>query len=97
MVAESYSGQMPKAGGSLCIAGGHLHSIYNRGGKAEKAGELGSEGLAGSKEESFLHSDKCTSYPIPTLCPLTMMLGYHPLLFRFKLRENIRKAETHKK
>lgn len=91
MVARSYNRWMSRVGGNLCVAGDHLHSIHNRGGKAGRAGELGPKGLAGSKEEGFLHSDKCTSYPISIPFPsIAMMLRYCSLLFRFKLGRRIK-------
>lgn len=82
VVAESYNRQMPRGGG---IAGGHLHSIHNRGGKAGRAGVLGSKG-GWLKERGFPLSRQVYLLSHLTLCPSIMMtLRYHCLLFRFKL------------
>ena len=83
MVAERYSSQMPSVGGNLCIS---IQGTISIGGKAGRTGELGSKGLAGSKEEVFPHLDKYAFYSILTLCPsIIMTLRHHSSLFRCQL------------
>lgn len=60
VVAESFNRWMPRVGGNLCIAGDRCHRIHNRGGRA---GELGPQGRAGSKER--VSSIQISVPPIP--------------------------------
>lgn len=58
VVAESYNRHTPEVVGSLCIAGGQLHSTHNRGGKVgrggvEQEGQAPKDWRASKKRVSF--------------------------------------------